>query len=679
MTLADAVPNLLIGLREGLEAGLVVSILLAAVHKSALTGDVRRPTAPVWLGVLGALVVSASFASVLSSTTSSLGGVGQDIVGGLLSILAVVLVTAMIFWMSRTAANLSGELGGKVDEALMLGAGALALTAFLAVAREGLETTLFFWTAAKAAGESIGPIIGGAVGLVIAVVLCWLLYRRSVRMNLKVFFTRTAVVLIVIAAGILSYGIGDLQTAGWLPGRTWYAFDLSGHISADSWWVTILTGVTQLTPRMTVLQVLGWAGYLVVVIPAFLRAARRPPVKTTPQEHSAPSAISRLIAHRPLVVAAAVVVVPVVLAATVITLLPGANTTDSVQVTVTATSCADDWSTARSGTQTFTVVNKSGKTGEINLVDADNGVVAEIETLGPATSAPMSATLGSGTYKFSCLLAGQPPLVSPARQVSGQDVPGVPAPIVRVTEDDLKPAMAAYQGYVDGLLGTLAGQVQALRGDLGGGNVEAAKQNWVSAILTWNRIGAAYGSFGDYADAIAGLPHGLTGGVADPSFTGLRRLEYGLWHGQPAAELIPAADALGQEVAKLRTNLGAAMPEPADQTKRPHEILEDMQRFQLMGFTNQGAGTEYAETAASVEATRAVLGQFAPLINPRAPKLLGQVNSDLDALDAALRATHWAPPTQVQQAQRAAVNAALGHALETLASVPLVIELPVSR
>ncbi len=676
--LSDAVPNLLIGLREGLEAGLVVSILLAAVHKSPLSDGARRPSAPVWLGLLGALTVSASFATVLSATTSSLGGVGQDIVGGLLSILAVVLVTAMIFWMSRTAAHLSGELSGKVAEALMLGSGALALTAFLAVAREGLETTLFFWTAAKAAGESIGPILGGAVGLAIAVVLCWLLYRRSVRMNLKTFFTRTAVVLIVIAAGILAYGIGDLQTAGWLPGRSWYAFDLSGHISADSWWVTIVTGITQLTPRMTVLQVLAWAGYLVVVIPAFLRSSRQAPAPVKPAEPAEPSAVSRLIAHRPVAVAVAVVVVPAVLAAAVIALLPGASA-DATRVTVTADSCAADWSTVRAGNQTFTVVNKSGKTGEINLVDANNGVVAEIETLGPATSAPMTANLGSGSYKFTCLLAGQPAVVSQAKQVSGQDVPGAPPPIVRVTEDDLLPAMAAYQFYVDGLLATLSDQVHRIRADLAGGNTAAAKADWTAAMLTWNRVGAAYGSFGDYGDAIAGLPHGLPGGVDDPDFAGLRRLEYGLWHGQPPTQLMPVADALATEVAKLRVNLSDAMPEPADQTKRPHEILEDMLRFQLAGYTNQGAGTEYAETAASVEATRAVLGQFAPLITPRAPKLLGQANSDLDALDAALRATRWVPLSQTSAAQRAAVNAALGQALETLASVPLVIELPVSR
>jgi high-affinity iron transporter len=606
----------------------------------------------------------------------------------MLSISAVVLVTAMIFWMSRTAANLSGDLSGKVHDALMLGAGALALTAFLAVSREGLETTLFFWTAAKAAGESVGPIIGGAVGLTIAVVLCVLLYRRTVRMNLKVFFTRTALVLIVIAAGILAYGIGDLQTAGWLPGRSWYAFDLSRHVSTDSWWVTIVTGITQLAPRMTVLQVLAWVGYLSVVIPAFRRSARQmpaPPRKAheNPENDSRPSTFSRLIARRPLTVAAVVVVVPAVLATAIIVLLPRSNASDATRVTVTASSCAEDWSMAQSGSQTFTVVNASGKTGEIDLVDANNGVVAEIETLGPATSAPMSATLTSGTYTFTCFLAGQPGTSSHAKQVGGQSVPNAPAPVVRVTANDLKPAMQAYQSYVDGLLATLADQVQRIRADLGAGNLEAAQADWISAMLTWNRVGAAYGSFKDSGDAIAGLPHGLPSGVNDPAFTGLRRLEFGLWHGQPAAQLLAVADALSSEVAKLLAGLGDAMPEAADQIKRPHEILEDMQRFQLMGYTNQGAGTEYAETSASVEATKAVLSQFAPLITARAPKLLEENMSQLDTLDAALRATQrggrWVPLAQVPLQKRRTVDAALGQALETLASVPLLIELPPSR
>lgn len=684
MVLSDAVPNLLIGLREGLEAGLVVSILLAAVHKSPLAADGRRITVPIWLGALGALTVSASFAAVLSSTTSSLSTIGQDVVGGLLSILAVGLVTAMIFWMSRTAANLSGELSDKVEHALVLGAGALALTAFLAVAREGLETTLFFWTAAKAARETIGPVIGGAVGLLIAVVLCWLLYRRAVRLNLKVFFTRTAVILIVIAAGILSYGVGDLQTAGWLPGHSWYAFDLSRQISADSWWVTIITGITQLTPHMTVLQVLVWIGYLAIIIPAFLRASRQstqPATKSGPEGE--PTAFARLIGRRPLAVAAVIVVVPALLAAAAIAILPSANPSDSTRVTITATGCADDWRSARTGVQTFTVVNKSGKTGEMNLVDADNGVIGEIETLGPSTSATLTATLSRGTYKFTCLMAGEPAKSSAAQQIGGQAVADAPWPVVRVTEDDLKPSMDAYQHYADSLLGILAAQVQTLRGDVVSGKVEAAKNDWVPAILTWNRIGAAYGSFKEYGDAIAGLPHGLPEGVNDPDFKGLRRLEYGLWHGQPAAALVPVTDALAVTVDKLRAGLPDVMSEPAHQTKRPHEILEDTLRFQLMGYTNQGAGTEYAEAAAAVQATRAVLGQFAPLVTARAPKLLVESNSQLDVLDSALGATqqggHWRPLAEVPLPQRQAVDGALGHVLETLASVPLLIELPPSR
>ncbi|WP_078314102.1 iron uptake transporter permease EfeU [Mycobacterium sp. D16Q16] len=684
MVLSDAVPNLLIGLREGLEAGLVVSILLAAVHRSPLAAEGRRATAPVWLGVLGALSVSASFAAVLNSTTSSLGAHGQDVVGGVLSILAVGLVTAMIFWMSRTAASLSGELSGKVEHALILGAGALALTAFLAVAREGLETTLFFWTAAKAAGETTGPVIGGAIGLAIAVALCWLLYRRAVKLNLRVFFTRTAVVLIVIAAGILAYGIGDLQTAGWLPGRAWYAFDLSQHISADSWWVTIVTGITQLTPRMTVLQVVAWAGYLILVIPPFLRVSRQNHSPTgAPETDGEPSAFARLIGQRPLAVAAAIVVVPVITAAAVIAILPSADRDVGTQVTVTATGCAEDWKSAGTGVQTFSVVNKSGKTGEINLVDGNNGVVAEIETLGPSTSSTITATLSDGTYTFACLMAGEPVRYSAARQVSGNAVPGAPRPVVRVTEDDLEPPMEAYQRYADNLLAALGAQARALRTDLAAGNVEAAKKDWVPAILTWNRIGAAYGSFKDYGDAIAGLPHGLAEGVHDPDFKGLRRLEYGLWHGQPASTLVPVAEELVSTIDTLRAHLADVMTEPADQTKRPHEILEDTLRFQLMGYTNQGAGTEYPEAAAAVEATRAVLGQFSALINARDPKLLGEINSQLEILDAALRATQqggrWRPLVQVPLAGRQAVDAALGQVLETLASVPLLIELPPSR
>src|SRR6201999_3109879 len=173
-------PNLLIGLREGLEGGLVVSILLAAVRRGSGGGGRSAPTRPIWLGVLAALMLTLSFGAVLTFSQAELSSRAQEAFGGILSVIAVVLVTWMIFWMRAAARDLSGELNSRVDAALRVGGGALAATAFLAVAREGLETALFLWTAAKASGESAGPLLGAAVGIAIAVALCWLLYRRAI-------------------------------------------------------------------------------------------------------------------------------------------------------------------------------------------------------------------------------------------------------------------------------------------------------------------------------------------------------------------------------------------------------------------------------------------------------------------------------------------------------------------
>ena len=206
-------------------------------------------------------MLAGSFAAVLTYSASELSSRAQEAVGGLLSVLAVGLVTGMVFWMRRTAAGLSAQLRGEVQRAVAIGAGALTVTAFLAVGREGLETTLFLWAAVRASGSTVAPLVGAGLGLAAAVALCWLLYRRAVRLNVGAFFNRTAVALIVIAAGVLSYGLGDLQDAGVLPGQHWIAFDLTGHVDPGSWWVSVLTGVTELTPKMTVLQV-GRLGHL---------------------------------------------------------------------------------------------------------------------------------------------------------------------------------------------------------------------------------------------------------------------------------------------------------------------------------------------------------------------------------------------------------------------------------
>ncbi|MDL2079100.1 FTR1 family protein [Streptomyces sp. GXMU-J15] len=259
--------NYLIGLREGLEASLVVCILVAYLVK---TGR-RDALKPVWTGIAIAVALALGFGCALEFGSQELTFEAQEALGGTLSILAVGLVTWMVFWMRRTARHLKAELHGKLDAALEIGTGALVATAFLAVGREGLETALFVWTSVRAAGDgSSDPVIGALLGLATAVLMGWLFYRGALRINLAKFFTWTGGMLVVVAAGVLAYGFHDLQEADWLPGLTNKAFDITGTIPPDSWYGTLLKGVFNFQPDPTVLQVTVWLLYLVPTLALFL-------------------------------------------------------------------------------------------------------------------------------------------------------------------------------------------------------------------------------------------------------------------------------------------------------------------------------------------------------------------------------------------------------------------------
>ncbi|WP_049807188.1 iron uptake transporter permease EfeU [Pseudofrankia inefficax] len=275
--------NYLIGLREGLEAGLVVSILVAYLVKAGR----RDRLVVVSGGVALAVAVSIAFGALLTYTSTSLLSDfrSQELFGGTMSALAVVFVTWMVFWMRRTARGMRAELDGRMASALQMGVLAVALTAFLAVAREGLETALFFWSAVQAAGSTTAPVVGFSLGILTAVVLAWLLYRRSVKLNLARFFTWTGAGLIVIAAGVLAYAVHDLQEGGAIGGLNALAFDVSNQISLGSWYGALLKGVFNFTPQTTVVQAVAWVAYLVPVMTIFFLGGR-----TRASQPSAPPA-----------------------------------------------------------------------------------------------------------------------------------------------------------------------------------------------------------------------------------------------------------------------------------------------------------------------------------------------------------------------------------------------------
>ena len=278
--------NYLIGLREGLEASLVVSILIAYLVKS---GN-RKALPPVWGGVSTAIALAIGFGIALTVASGEMQFKTQEIFGGALSIIAVGLVTWMVFWMRRTARFMKTELEGRLEGALSMGTGALFAVAFLAVGREGLETALFLWTNINSADSSTQPIIGALLGLLTAALLGYLLYRGGLKLNLKRFFTVTGIALIVVAAGVFGYGFHDLQEASVLPGLGSLAFEPSSWFSGmghlGRWTQTALQGVFNLTPQVTIVQAVAWVVYIVPVMFLFLRPAG-PPVKTAPDKQPA--------------------------------------------------------------------------------------------------------------------------------------------------------------------------------------------------------------------------------------------------------------------------------------------------------------------------------------------------------------------------------------------------------
>jgi len=268
--------NYLIGLREGLEASLVVVILIAYLVKTE-----RRELIPrIWLGVAAAVLVSLAFGALLTFGPRHLTFEAQEAIGGTLSIVAVGFVTWMVFWMARHARGLSGELHGKIDTAAEAGRASLAFVALLAVGREGLETALFLWAATQAATSSDGstatPLLGALLGILTAVAMGFAFYKGVLRINLSMFFKWTGAILILVAAGVLAYGIHDLQEAGILPGLNNLAFDVSEQVPPSSWLGTLLKGTLNFSPATTWLEAIAWVAYVIPTMTLFLFRMRTP-------------------------------------------------------------------------------------------------------------------------------------------------------------------------------------------------------------------------------------------------------------------------------------------------------------------------------------------------------------------------------------------------------------------
>jgi len=355
---------------------------------------------------------------------------------------------------------------------------------------------------------------------------------------------------------------------------------------------------------------------------------------------------------------------------------PGAAGTQQPGVIdVSGSQCGGTWSVPGPGWHTIQISNQGTGGAEIDLVDPANGAVyAEIENTGPDTVNPISIDFGSGEYALVCLFSDASPLKGVTVTVPGHAT-GTPA-VLPVTYNDLIPPAKTYQAETETALKVLAPETAALAAAVRSGNLTAARRDWLTAHLQYETLGDAYDAFGDFDTEIDGRADAI--GVASPQWTGFYRLEYGLWHGQSPASLVPVASRLNSDVDRLVAWWQTQQVPLADLGRRAHEVIENALEFQLTGHDDYGSGTTLASTAASITASRVLLALLHPLLAPRYPGLpavytgLSQLQSLLE--EEQLPNGWWVPVSALPDSTRLAIDAACGQVLQELAPIASITE-----
>ncbi|MGH9016593.1 MAG: EfeM/EfeO family lipoprotein [Acidimicrobiales bacterium] len=350
-------------------------------------------------------------------------------------------------------------------------------------------------------------------------------------------------------------------------------------------------------------------------------------------------------------------------------------------VLVTPTGCASGWTAPAAGRTVFHVDNRTDRPGTIYLFNPFYGVTLGHVSLHPLSRSSLAVRLKPGQYRWSCRLQGLAPRTSaqatvPLTAVSG----GAAGPLylMPITAKQMAGPVGAYRSYVEAQLALEATQVEALLTAVAGGSMTAARGAWLTAHLTWHRIGGAYDAFGNLGLAIDGTAQRLQTGVLSPQFTGFHKVELDLWQSDNLAAAGPDTSTLLTEVRTLSVQFPHESIPATGLPLRSHEILEDALRDELSGDDDYGSGTDMASVEADVDGTRELLTLLAPLLAPRAPHLEAVAAAQLDTLDGALAGAQvdgqWVAVTSVPLAQREMVDSAIDAALGTLELDPELLQ-----
>ena len=635
-----------IALREGLEASLIVGIIAAFLKRQGRPDALRS----MWVGVGLAVAVCVAVAVVLRIVDNELPQREQEGLETIVALVAVAMVTYMIVWMTEHARDLKGQLQEQAAGALVQGsATALVAMAFLAVLREGFETSVFLLAAFNDAADPVPAGLGVVLGLVAAVALGYGIYRGGVRLNLSRFFRVTGVVLVLVAAGLVASSLHTAAEAGWVVGGQAEALDLSAVIRPGTVWESLFTGILGIHPQPTVIEVVGWLLYAIPMLTIVLAPdAVRPRVRAT-------------------VAGVAVVAAPVVL---LVGTLGGSKETSAavassgggrtVNVAITDEGCAPAALKLASGPATFVVTNKDASRATEYEVVQGSRTLAEVENVADGLTKRFSLTLQPGRYTLRCTGA--------EHEEGSLTVTGTRAAVALAPA--LQRGVDGYRAFLERETASLVTGVGALRAALAGGDVAAARRAYAKARVPYERVEPVAESFGDLDPRIDARAND----VPKSQWTGFHPIERKLWVQNTTKGTAKLADGLVADTRKLQSLVRTVKLEPAQVGNGANELLGEVSKSKITGEEERYSHIDLLDFQANVEGARAAFDAIRPALAGKDADLVAEIERRFGLVDAALRphatAGGFVPYTALDKPQVRRLSEVIDALAEPLSQAP---------
>jgi FTR1 family protein len=606
-------PTFVIGLREGVEAALIVSIIATFLRQEGRTDALRW----VWAGVVAAAAICLAVGVLLQVVDQELPQKEQEGLETIVGAVAVGIVTFMVVWMRRHAAGLGTELRASTSAALKDGSvKALVGMAFFAVFREGLETAVFLLAVFQNTDNPGTAGTGAILGLLAAIVIGYALYRGGIKLNLTRFFRLTGLVLALVAAGLVASTLHTAHEAGWINFGQEQALDLTWLVVPGTWTAALLTGMLGLQPQPTTIELVGYLLYAVPAVVYVLMPARKKPAKERHMKSTAVAAI-------------------VVTAAALLLVACGSSDDDSaaagakqVAVKLTDAGCEPAQMKLDAGPTEFKVTN--GGTGRVTEFEVLSGsrILGEKENLVAGLSGSFTINLKPGQYSLAC--PGGKTAATGALTVGG-------AAAAATGADDplLKSATASYRSYVESQSKVLVERVEKFVAAVKAGDVAGAKAQFAAARGPYETIEPVAESFGTLDPEIDARVNDVEQGTP---WTGFHKLEQGLWVKRSTKGLEPIADKLLADVKRLQTKTKGLAYQPEELANGANGLLDEVSASKITGEEDRYSHTDLYDFAANVEGSETAFGLLAPALKKTDPALTTTISSRFDAVNAALAA-----------------------------------------